>query len=229
MKFVDLTGQRYGNLLVVKRVENGAGGYSRWLCKCDCGNYRILAQSQFKNKGTKFYCLRCIKPNRIKATIKGKVFACHGMYNSALHKKWADMKRRCTSPKTHGYKNYGGRGITICDEWLGEYGFINFYNWAILNGFQEGLSLDRIDVNGNYEPSNCRWVTNDIQANNRRTNRFIEYNGDSHTISEWSKITGINKNTILTRLRLGWGEEKVLNTKPNKYAVKDLGEAAIEE
>ena len=118
------------------------------------------------------------------------------------------IKQRCYNPNNQNYHNYGGRGITMCDEWLGEHGFENFRNWCIKNGFKEKsnrgeCTIDRIDVNGNYEPSNCRWVDITVQARNRRDCVYLEHMGEKKTISEWSEITGIKDSTIRNRLNRG--------------------------
>ena len=115
------------------------------------------------------------------------------------------MKQRCYYQQNISYKYYGARGITICKEWLAD--FTNFYNWAINNGYQKGLSIDRINVNGNYEPSNCRWVNMKIQANNRTSNHYITIGENTKTIMEWSEISGIDRATIWARLmKYGWNE-----------------------
>ena len=121
------------------------------------------------------------------------------------------MKNRCYYPKDKEYKNYGGRGIKVCDEWLGEFGFEKFYQWSLANGFQPNLSLDRIDVDGDYEPSNCRWITCKEQAINRRTTHFIMYKGEVHSVSDWAKILGINRSTLSKRINeYGMSLEKAM-------------------
>lgn len=120
------------------------------------------------------------------------------------------MKRRCNNPKNNEYKHYGGRGIKVCEEW---FEFSGFYCWAQANGYAEDLTLDRIDVNGNYEPGNCRWVDIKTQENNRTNNVVISFNGESHTRQEWSEITGIKYTTIRNRIdNLGWSVERALTT-----------------
>jgi hypothetical protein len=121
------------------------------------------------------------------------------------------MKDRCFNPKSSLYKNYGGRGITICKEWLENYQA--FKNWAITNNYQEGLSIDRIDVNGNYEPSNCRWADAKTQNNNLRSNHLITFNNETHTLTQWAEIVGLNMGTLSQRIRKGWAVEKALTTK----------------
>lgn len=119
------------------------------------------------------------------------------------------MYCRCYYPTTHGYERYGGRGIKICEEWRNNPD--SFYDWAINNGYKKGLTLDRIDVNGNYEPSNCRWVTKEVQDNNRRNNRKIIYNGETKTLSQWAKLFNINRVTLSDRLKIGMTIDEALN------------------
>ena len=131
----------------------------------------------------------------------------HGMRYTRIYNIWRSMRQRCSNPKCKNYKNYGGRGITVCQEWED---FQTFYDWAMSNGYAEDLTIDRVDVNGDYEPSNCRWVSYKIQANNKSDSKFIEVNGISHTIAEWSDITGIQKATIWARLQKGWSIERAI-------------------
>lgn len=119
------------------------------------------------------------------------------------------MYCRCFYPATHGYERYGGRGIKICEEWLNEPN--SFYEWAINNGYEKDLTIDRIDVNGNYEPSNCRWVTKEVQDNNRRNNRKITYKGKTKTLSQWAKQYKINIVTLSDRLKTGMSIDEALN------------------
>ena len=121
------------------------------------------------------------------------------------------MIQRCENENIERYDIYGGRGIEVCKEWKED--FLNFYNWAINNGYKDNLSIDRIDVNGNYEPNNCRWATAKEQARNMRTNVNLTYNGETHCISEWAEITGIKASTIRYRIKIaGWSVEKALTT-----------------
>ena len=129
------------------------------------------------------------------------------------------MKQRCYNSKMPNFKYYGARGIAVCDEWRND--SQSFYEWAILNGYKEELTLDRIDNSGNYEPSNCRWVTAKEQSNHRSNNIILSFNGENHTISEWSEITGIKQHVIRNRLIRGWSIENVLTRKVGKYVHKD--------
>jgi hypothetical protein len=131
----------------------------------------------------------------------------HGMRHTRIYNIWRAMRQRCSNPKCINYKNYGGKGVQVCTEWED---FQTFYDWAMLNGYAEYLTIDRVDVNGNYEPSNCRWVSYKVQANNKRNSKFLELNGVSHTIAEWGDITGIPKGTIWLRLKKGWSVERAI-------------------
>ena len=134
----------------------------------------------------------------------------HGLYLRYYH-----MKARCYNPNCKAYKNYGGRGIRICDEWLED--FMNFYNWAIENGYQDNLTIDRIDNNGNYEPSNCRWITDYEQRFNKRNNKILTIERETKTITEWAKLYNLNIHTIYSRIRYGWKGKDLLKPKTIGY------------
>ena len=134
----------------------------------------------------------------------------HGKRHSRIYNIWRSMRQRCTNPNCINYKNYGGKGICVCNEWND---FTNFYTWAMANGYKDDLTIDRVDVNGNYEPSNCRWISYKQQANNKTNNRLIEFQGESRTLGEWASITGIKLGTIWNRLNLGWSVERALTEK----------------
>jgi len=142
----------------------------------------------------------------------GRFKARHGMYGTKLYHIWNGFTGRCLNKNNKDYQDYGGRGITVCDEWkIPEM----FFGWAFLNGYNVNLSLDRIDTNKGYSPDNCRWVTMSEQQRNKRNNKFIEYNGEIHCISEWAELTGIPKGTITSRLRYGWTPEEIFTIKPS--------------
>jgi hypothetical protein len=134
------------------------------------------------------------------------------------------MLERCCNINSPKYSNYGERGIIVCDEWLGEYGFVNFYNWAINNGYTDELTIDRINVNGNYCPENCRWATWEEQANNKTNNHLITIGKETHTIAEWSKITGISPQTISTRILMGWDNNELINGVRETLSINVSGE-----
>ena len=157
-KLIDLTGKRFGRLLVVEKSES-KNGYAAWLCRCDCGNEKIISGNELrKGKAKSCGCLR--------KEVATKTFIKHGKTNTLLYEVWKSMKARCNNLNNKRYSSYGGRGITVCDEWRES--FQAFYDWAMINGYREGLSIDRIDNDGNYEPSNCRWATASEQQKNKR-------------------------------------------------------------
>ena len=143
----------------------------------------------------------------------------HGGTGTRLHNMWIMMKQRCSNPNAGEYHRYGGRGIRVCEEWLS---FTNFRDWAMSNGYDPDAphgkcTLDRIDNDGNYEPSNCRWVDMREQMKNRpKRGQFYEYNGDSHTLYEWAGIMGMSHNMLRARMRYGWNIEKALTTPVRK-------------
>ena len=140
----------------------------------------------------------------------------HGMTNTRIYRIWQGMLKRCFNQKRECFKYYGGRGITVCDEWRDS--FKAFYDWAMSSGYSDTLTLERNDVNGDYCPQNCRWATMKEQCENRKSNRFLSAFGETHTISQWAQITGLNFTTIKGRIdRLGWDAEKALFTKTRKY------------
>lgn len=128
----------------------------------------------------------------------------------------SNMKSRCYNPKSKQYADYGGRGITVCDEWRSKGGSKKFFEWAIENGWEPSLTIDRIDVNGNYEPSNCRWATMRRQLNNTRRNHLLTLDGETHTAAEWSRITGIDEDVIYHRIAAGWNDKRIITEKVKK-------------
>lgn len=188
MKPIDLSGKQFGKLLVLSRSEYSKTAHAYlWNCQCECGNIVKVSGNNLKNGHTK--SCGCLKIKKQKT---------HELSDTRLYNIFYNMKSRCYNTKNPYFYNYGGRGITICNEWLND--FTAFYNWAITNRYKDNLQIDRIDVNGNYEPTNCRWVTIIQNSNNKRTNRYETYMGETHTIAEWAKILGINKSTLYNRL-----------------------------
>lgn len=138
----------------------------------------------------------------------------HGMRHTRLYNIWRSMNQRCYNAKSSNFARYGGRGIQVCDEWRRD--FKTFHEWAMANGYTDDLTIERENVNGNYEPSNCRWATYKEQANNKRNSKNVEWNGASHTLGEWADITGISIATLSNRLLKGWSIEDTLTIKPYK-------------
>ena len=188
MAFQDLSGQKFGKLTAIKVVGKSKKGESIWECLCDCGNITKSTCSNLKRGHTK--SCGCYKK-----------ICCvtHHEANTRLYKIWKGIKNRCCNKRTPQYCDYGGRGITVCDQWLKNY--INFRDWALANGYEDNLTIDRINNDGNYEPNNCRWVNNKIQSNNRRDNCFITYLGETLTISQWGDRLGIDATTIRARYK----------------------------
>lgn len=205
-RFNNILGERYGRLVVIKQAGKDKHGGYLWLCKCDCGNERvILANSLLCGKTQSCGCYS--------REVVGKCNITHGKSGTRLYRLWRSMITRCECTVSKCYKNYGGRGIKVCDEWRNDYQA--FHDWALETGYDENApkgqyTIDRIDVNGNYEPSNCRWATKTEQANNKRNNHFLELNGERHTVKEWSEITGIKAGSILSRIHLGWDTRRIL-------------------
>lgn len=206
--FKDLTGQRFGRLVVIRKDHVARNHNIAWLCKCDCGNYHIATTANL-HRGSVKSC-GCWYRDYIKAG--GNNRTTHGKSKTRLYKAWTQMKQRCYNQHKDGYEDYGGRGITVCEEWRNS--FEAFYKWSIANGYTDKLSIDRINVNGNYEPSNCRWATNKEQSNNRRSNIHIEYKGEVKTLKQWAEEKGICEKTLKHRIESGWDIEKAMETPP---------------
>lgn len=138
--------------------------------------------------------------------------------NTKLHWVWRAMKQRCENPRNKRYLSYGGRGITVCNDWKGVYGFLNFCKWSQENGYSEGLSLDRIDNDRGYSPENCRWVKSEAQANNKRTNVLVTYKGITLTLKQWSDKLGVPYTTLQSRHYKGYSDTEIIEGKPLKIA-----------
>lgn len=173
---MDISGRKFGKLYVMKKTneKNKSGDY-KYKCQCDCGEIVLVVGSNLKNGHSK----SC-------GCVRRRISKGYRMKNIRLYSIYCNMKQRCYNKNTRQYKNYGGRGIKVCDEWLNNY--TSFYNWAINNGYKDNLTIDRINVNGNYEPTNCRWATNEEQKYNKTTSRYITYKEETHCLAEWAKI-----------------------------------------
>lgn len=161
--FIDLTGQRFGRLVVIERTTN-KGDHPSWLCRCDCGGEKIVRGSDLKSGHTQ--SCGCLHKEVVTSILEQRTNKhTHGKSRTRLYRIWSAMKSRCFDKKRECFKHYGGRGIAVCIEWKDN--FQSFHDWAMANGYEEHLTIDRIDVNGNYEPSNCRWITLEQQQTNR--------------------------------------------------------------
>ena len=205
-KFEDLTGQRFGYLTVIKKAGKNKSDKILWLCKCDCGKLKIIQGASLKNGRTK--SCGCLRKKGARRT--------HGFKYTRLYCIWQGIKKRCLNKNTSNYYIYGGRGIKICDEWKND--FKSFHDWAYANGYDESAkrgdcTIERIDTNGNYEPSNCRWATMKEQCRNTRSNKLITYNNETRCLMDWSYIFNINYKTLLYRFKKGWTIEKAFMNK----------------
>lgn len=210
-RIIDLTGKKFGRLTVLKRAKN-RGKDVFWLCQCECGNQKEVNGSKLRGGKTK--SCGCLKKDMSFDEKYGFVRKTHGMSNTRIYRIYNKMKLRCYSKTNSAYKDYGGRGITVCQEWLDD--FMNFYNWSMENGYSDDLSIDRINNDKGYSPENCRWATKKKQANNTRSTVFLTYKGETKPASEWSKITGIRQDTLTMRKRNGWSDDRCIETPVKK-------------
>lgn len=199
---INIIGKRFGRLVVLKYSHNV--GYSKYfLCQCDCGNKKTIAKSNLTT-GKQVSCGCYRTENLVKSNKLPNGY-------SRLSKIYNAMKKRCYDPSSNRYHRYGARGIKICDEWLNNKN--SFREWAINHGYKDGLTIDRIDNNGNYCPENCRWVTRQEQSNNTCRTVMIEYNGKAQTLTQWAHELNIPTSTLHNRLRVhGWDVEKAFTT-----------------
>lgn len=203
-KFIDLSGQKFNRLIVIKREENNKDNGSMWQCSCDCGN--TTSVSGYNLRSNRIKSCGCLKLEQAKIP-KYKTLRYD---NIRMYNIWRGIIDRCCNTNNCHFEDYGKRGIQVFEEW--KESFCNFYNWAIAHGYKENLTIDRIDNDGNYEPSNCRWTTFKQQSRNRRSNHIITYNNESKTLIEWAETYNILKSTLSERLLNGWSIERALTT-----------------
>jgi len=193
--FLDLTGEKFNRLSVICRdvdyiVPKSGRHKAQWKCKCECGNICIVREDGLRNGHAK--SCGCYNRQRTKES-----HTIHGKSHDRIYKIWVGIKGRCLNPNDDGYKIYGGRGIIICDKWKNN--FMSFYYWALNNGYSENLTIERINVNGNYEPSNCTWIPNSKQGGNKRNTIRINYKEQNYTLRELSELFKINHRTLRYR------------------------------
>lgn len=276
-KVKDISGQRFGKLVVLRRYgyTNSKRKLILWLCRCDCGNevlrtaphlrqnenpscgkcrlikdsdyvgkqfgyWTVISAAKPKNRKKSYLCeCKCGNRKIVNAdTLKlgtSKSCGCfqkdltskrettHGMTGTRIYGIYHNMKNRCCNPNDGRYKDYGGRGITVCKDWLGEHGFENFYKWSIDNGYTEELTIDRINVDGNYSPSNCRWTTNAEQANNRRNCIYFTFFGVTKNLKEWCGCIGESYNKMYGRYSRGYETFRKEDMEKIKKYVKNGG------
>ena len=208
-KFIDHTGERFGILTAIKyeirKTKHGKVAY--WYCRCDCGTEKWVSANHLtrgyaKSCGCKQYDTPQTKPNLLKKN------------NPRIYSIWSGMKTRCNNTNSKRYKDYGGRGIKICDEWLI---FDNFCLWSLENGYEEGLTIERIDNDKSYCPENCKWISQSEQNKNKRNTRIYTYNGETKHLAEWARVFNLDYQLLYDRLKSGMDFEKAVTYVPKKY------------
>jgi hypothetical protein len=190
--FDDLKGRRFGKLVAIQTANKTKSGNWKWICQCDCGNMINVNGSKLKSGHTK--SCGCLKTSQ------------KGLSQTRIYHIWRGMIARCENYLNDNYYWYGLKGISVCDEW---YDFQIFHNWALESGYEQGLTIDRIDSNDNYYPENCRWVSQKRQCNNVSSNRFVLFKNKRYTIAEFAEFLGYKYWTVSNRIRLGWAPEKI--------------------
>lgn len=195
-KIKDLSGQKFNMLTAIRIAQRNP---LKWECKCDCGNTcYVSSKNLIHNHQKSCGCLSHIGNPK------------HNQSYTRVYRIYAKIKRRCFVQDDPAYDRYGGRGITMCDEWKNS--FESFSNWAYANGYKQEYSIDRIDNNGNYCPENCRWTDPITQGNNKRNNKYYTYNGTTKTLSEWCREKNMSYKVVWYRLSHGWDFEKAITT-----------------
>lgn len=207
-KILDITGQRFGRLVAIKQVERNSSNKIQWLCQCDCGKQVKVTTGHLRSGHTK--SCGCYSRDRAK-----EANTTHGGKHTRLYSIWSDVKKRCNNPSHAAYHRYGGRGIRICDEWKDD--FQTFRDWAMSHGYRDNLTLDRKDNDGDYEPSNCRWVTMKEQCNNTSRTHYITVNGETRNILGWAEYLGITRYRIDSAYSRGENLEEYI-----KKLIKEL-------
>ena len=208
----NIIGNRYGYWTVLSYSHSLGNGRTYYNCKCDCGTTKPVLRLSLVNGSS----LSCGCYHRQTATT-------HGGTHEKLYHVWRNMRDRCTREKHRSYALYGGRGITVCDEWNNKQsGYSAFRQWSCENGYKEGLTIDRIENDKEYSPTNCRWATRKQQANNTHNNRVITYNGLTKTLSEWGTFTGLGWARIQQRLDDDWSIESALFTPIDKKFINNV-------
>jgi hypothetical protein len=198
---IDLTGDKYGKLTVIELAVDEVGKKKKWRCICECGRESIVAGSNLRS-GHTVACMRC----RGEAT--SERITTHGKSKEPIYRVWESMKSRCERPEVKSFKDYGGRGISVCEEWHDP---STFFGWAMSNGYKSGMEIDRIDVNGNYCPDNCRLVSRLENSNNKTNNKVIEHNGEKKTLAEWARYYGVNYKNLSRNLKKGYTLDEAVN------------------
>lgn len=224
----DRTGERIGRLTIIKRADDRFDSRGRtrayWLCECECGTIKEIRGDSLNGNHT----MSCGCFHKEQASVALKEIranqAVHGDSKERIHNIWYLMKYRCEDPTSPAYRNYGGRGVKLCDEWSdGVNGYFRFKEWALNNGYNENLTIDRINNDGDYSPENCRWADTYTQGNNKRNNIEIEYDGRVQTLSQWSREIGVPMKNLYNRIRvLGWDIERAFTQPYRKLSRNNI-------
>lgn len=218
-RIVPMVGKRFGKLVVLEMAPVYKNGQCSWICQCDCGLVTEPIAGSNLRRGITKSC-GCLAKERC-ATL-GRAAKKHGMHGSRIYFIWQNMKARCHNPQNHHYPWYGARGIQVCEEWRDS--FEAFHDWAMKNGYEEDLTIDRIDSKGNYCPENCRFVTRAEQNRNTSRTVLIEINGKKQTMSEWSRESGVPKGTINYRYKHGYTGDALIRPYKTKIIPKGVRE-----
>lgn len=212
---LDIVGKKFNSLTIIEKVGKTKEKRYLFKCRCDCGTEKIL-EGRVVKSGKIMSCGN----HNIEKVIEANTT--HGLSKERIYKIHSKMKKRCFNPNDKNFKDYGGRGITVCEEWAKEDGFLNFYKWSMQNNYQDILSIDRIDVNGNYEPSNCRWATDKMQQLNKRNTVTHTYNGVSKPLVTWCEELGLNYDSVWKRLyKYDYDFEKAITYKTERVKLKN--------
>lgn len=194
----DLSGRRFGRLVATRHHGSTPGGKPQWLCLCDCGKQHIVSANNLRRNSVRSCGCLAVESARRASSMRRS----HGCTGTRLEGIWKDMNARCYNPRSRFFRRYGGRGIGICKQWRQERAA--FFAWALSNGYAPGLSIDRVNNDGDYAPDNCRWATAKEQANNTPRNRFIEHAGRRLTLTQWAELSGIPMKRLWYRISAGW-------------------------
>ena len=213
----DLTDQRFGRLVAIRQVGSNSSKSRLWLCRCDCGNEKVIPANQLYPDGKSTRSCGCLRSDSKRGKAKT-----HGKSRTPLHRVWLSIVRRCTTPSNNGYPNYGGRGILICDQWRHDIQAFYDHVTQLPDYGKKGYSIDRIDNDGNYEPGNVRWATRTEQNRNTRRNVLIAFNGKTQCLQDWANELELSPDTITSRIKAGWDIERALRTPARKYGDPEI-------
>lgn len=199
IKEQDIIGRRYGHLVVLA-LDSCRAGHKYFLCQCDCGKQKAISMSHLRT-GSSHSCGCGV----VESTIRRNTT--HNDSKTRLYRIWSEMKRRCLKPSSAAYRYYGGRGIKLSADWLD---YTSFQEWSLSHGYTDSLTIERIDVNGDYCPENCKWITKEEQARNKTNNRRITINGETRLVTDWLKDASVSSTQVYYRLKHGWSIEDAL-------------------